>query len=218
MKRAPIIRVLIVTAAAWLGRAEIIDRIAVSVGNRVITAADLDREIRVTAFLQGQKLDFSPEVKRATAERMVEQKLIQRELETARYPIPSADSIAPAIDEFKTKNYKSDEEYQRALAQYGITDADVREEVLWQRTLLTFLGVRFEPGVQVPAQEIEDYFQKVVAPLAREANPQQPVALEDYREQIREKLSGERANQDMTKWLDDAAKRTEIVYHDEVLH
>jgi hypothetical protein len=211
------VRILLPVLMAYIAGAEIIDRIAVSVGNRVITAADLDREIRVTAFLQGQKLDFSPELKRATAERMVEQKLIQRELETARYPIPSADSIAPAIDEFKKKTFPSDQDYQRSLAQFGITDADVREAVLWQRTLLTFLGVRFEPGVQVSAQEIQDYFDKVVAPLAREANPQQAVALEDYSEQIREKLSGERANQEMTKWLDEAAKRTEIIYHDEVL-
>jgi hypothetical protein len=203
--------------AACAARAEIIDRIAVSVGNRVVTAADLDREIRVSAFLQGKKLDLSPEVKRATAERMVEQKLIQRELETARYPVPSADSIAPSIDDFKKRNFKSEEEYQRSLAEYGITDADVRDEVLWQRALLTFLGVRFEPGVQVSAQEIQDYFDKVVAPLAKDANAQEPATIENYREQIREKLAGERANQEMTKWLDEAAKRTEIVYHDEVL-
>src|ERR1017187_6822016 len=71
-------------------RAEIIDRIAVSVGNRVIAESDLHREIRVAAFLDGVQPDFSPAGRRATAERMVEQVLIRRELEISRYPIPSA--------------------------------------------------------------------------------------------------------------------------------
>jgi len=80
-----------------VSRAEIIDRIAVSVGNRVITATDLDREIRVTALLSGEKLDFSPSVKRAAAARMVEQKLVERELDTSRYSVPSPSAIEPAL-------------------------------------------------------------------------------------------------------------------------
>src|ERR1035441_10121619 len=70
--------------------AEIIDRIAVSVGNRVITESDLHREIRGAAFLDGVKPDFSPAGQLATAQRMVEQVLIRRELEISRYPVPSA--------------------------------------------------------------------------------------------------------------------------------
>ena len=69
-------------------RAEIIDRIAVSVGNQAITISDLDREIRVTAFLNRTPPDFSPAARRATADRMVEQRLILRELENSRYPSP----------------------------------------------------------------------------------------------------------------------------------
>lgn len=74
--------------AAGAGAA-IIDRIAVSVGSRVITETDLDREIRITALLNNAKPDFSPANKRTTAERMVDQALIRSELETSRYPMPS---------------------------------------------------------------------------------------------------------------------------------
>ena len=197
--------------------ADIIDRIAVSVGNRVITASDLDREIRITAFLDGGQLDFSPTAKRAAADRMVEQKLIQRELETSRYPLPAPSSIDPALADFKKKNFPSGQAYQAALANYGLTEKDVREKVLWQRTLLKFLELRFEPGIQVRDEEVEAYFKNVVAPAAEAAHPGQKPELDEYWDQIEEKLVGERANQEMTKWLEEARKRTDVVYHEEVL-
>src|SRR5260370_21045608 len=85
-KRRSFRSISLLLALAPILFADIIDRIAVSVGNRVITISDIDRETRVTAFINGVKADLTPAGKRATAERLVEQKLIQRELETSRYP------------------------------------------------------------------------------------------------------------------------------------
>src|SRR6476660_4088835 len=57
--------------ASVLCRAEIIDRIAVVVGNRVITESEILREIRLTALLNDEPLDFSAVSKRKTADRLV---------------------------------------------------------------------------------------------------------------------------------------------------
>ena len=198
-------------------RAEIIDRIAVSVGNRVITETDLNREIRVAAFLDGVKPDFSPAGKRATAERMVEQVLIRRELEISRYPVPTAAEVAPVLAAFKKARFPQDEAYQRALAEYGVTDQDVKDLLLWQRTLLLFIEVRFQSGVQVTGQDIQDYFDKVVKPAAEAAHPGQPIGLEDYRDLIEQTIAGQRADRQMDTWLKEARSHTEIVFHDEVL-
>lgn len=195
--------------------ADIIDRIAVSVGNRVITTSDLDREIRVTAFLNGVKPDFTPAGKRATAERMVEQRIIRNELETSRYPVPAASEVAPELEQFQKKYFHSDQEYRNALANYGITGDDVKAELLWQRTLLLFVDVRFRPGVQVTNQELQNYFDRTVAPAARAAHPGQPLSIEDYRSEIEQKLVGEKVDQDIDRWLQQVRKRTEIVFHPE---
>src|SRR4051794_10929308 len=69
--------------------AETIDRIAVAVGNRVITVMDIERQLRLAAFLSGSTPELTAEARRKMAETMVEQKLVGRELETARYPEPS---------------------------------------------------------------------------------------------------------------------------------
>jgi parvulin-like peptidyl-prolyl isomerase len=141
-------------------QAVIIDRVAASVGNRVITASGVDRQIRVTAFQDGVKSDFSPAARRATAERMVEQKLVERELSNSRYPLPDPAELLPAIDQFKKDHFKGEPDYQRALAEYGITEQDFKDLLLWQRTLLLFIEVRFEAGAQITDQEIQDYFEK----------------------------------------------------------
>ncbi len=204
-------------AALCWGRADIIDRIAVSVGSRVITTSDLDREIRVTAFLNGVKPDFSAAGKRAVVDRMVEQKLIHNELESARYPVPLSSEVEPELADFKKKYFPDEAAYQQALAAAGITDQDVREELLWQRTLLLFIDVRFRPGVQVSEQEMQEYFDKTVAPAARLAHPGEAPKLEDYRDQIEETLIGQKVDRDMDAWLQAARRRTPIVYHQEAL-
>ena len=215
-RRCPFRLVLALLAFAVLAPAEIIDRIAVSVGNRVIAESDLNREIRVAAFLDGVKPDFSPAGKRATAQRMVEQVLIRRELEISRYPVPSAAEVAPVLEAFKKEHFPNDAEYQRALADYGIADQDVKDLLLWQRTLLLFIEVRFQSGVQVTGPDIQEYFDKVVQPAAETAHPGQPIALEDYRDRIEQTLTGQRADREMDTWLKEARNRTEIVFHEEV--
>jgi hypothetical protein len=205
---------VLMMALACSARSDIIDRIAVSVGNSVITTSDIDREIRVTALLNQTKPVLTQEIKRATADRMVEQKLIRRELETGRYPMPEASEINASLAELRAR-YGSEGDYQNALESYGITDEDVKQALLWQRTLLMFIEVRFRPGVQVSDQEIQDYFDKVVQPAAKMAHPGEPVALEDYRDQIEGKIAGERVDREVDQWLQEAKKRTEIVYHKE---
>ena len=197
------------------GHSEIVDRIAVSVGNQAITTSDLEREIRVTAFLNRAEPDFSPSARRATADRMVEQRLIQRELETSRYPVPAGSEIDPILDRFKKDNFASDEEYRRALTASGITEQEVRDELHWQRRLLLFIDVRFRPAVQVTDQEIEGYFNKVVEPAARAAHPGQPVTLEEYRDQIEEKLTGDQVDKQLSTWLENSRRRSEVVFHPE---
>ena len=128
-------------AIGALAHGDIIDRIAVSVGNRVITQSDVDRALRVAAFQDGVKADFSAARKQAAAEAMIEQKLIQNELENSRYPLPDPAELTPAIEQFKKQHFKNDQDYQMALAEYGITEEDFKEVLLWQRTLLMFVQV-----------------------------------------------------------------------------
>src|SRR5439155_19869862 len=104
---------------AIAARGEIIDRIAASVGNRVVTTSALDRQIRVTAFQDGVKLDFSPARRRNMLESMIEQNLVQFELASSRYPLPDPAELLPAIDELKKAHFKDETTYHAPLPPYG---------------------------------------------------------------------------------------------------
>lgn len=222
MKRSPQLRAeklfalfLCFSASLRCARAEIIDRIAVSAGNSVITTSELDREIRVTAFQAGISPDLSPANRRAAAERMVEQKLIRREMDQSHYPLPQASEAEPLLQQLRATRYPNDAGFHQALADYGITEQDVKDELLWQLTLLRFIEVRFRPGVRVSDEEVQEFFDKQVKPAAQAAHPGQSITLEDYRSQIENRLAEQRTDREVDKWLQDARKRTEIVFHEE---
>src|SRR5260370_12569573 len=87
--------------AVFACRAEVIDQIAVVVGNSVITESEILREIRLTAFLNGAPLDFSPAAKRKTAERLVEHRLVAHEISWNLYPSPPQEAAPEAVKKAK---------------------------------------------------------------------------------------------------------------------
>jgi hypothetical protein len=198
---------LSICAAAPFARAEIIDRIAVSVGNSVITTSDIEREIRVTAFLNREQPDLSPESRRTTAERLIDQTLVRREMELSRYPQPAPEEIESQWQILRKG---------RDPAAAGLSDDEIRKELVWQLTFLRFVEVRFRPGVQVTDQEVKEYFERAIKPVLQASQPNAEINLDDYRQQIEQTLSARRADEELEVWLKEARKRTEIVFHDEV--
>jgi len=195
---------------------EIIDRIAASVDNRVITQSEVERQIRVVAFQDGIPPDLSAANKRAVIQTLIDQKLIQRDLENSRYPLPDPDELNPAIAEFKKQHFPSEAAYQRTLAQYGITDRDFRELLLWQRTLLSFIEMRFT-AEQATEPEVADYFEKNVKPAAKAVQPGKAITLEEYHDQIQKKLEADRSDRQLEAWLKSTRRRAQIVLHQEAL-
>ena len=65
--------VLFIMMCGFGVESEIIDRIAVSVGNQVITSDQITDEIRVTALLNHKNIDLSGDERKKAAERLIEQ-------------------------------------------------------------------------------------------------------------------------------------------------
>jgi hypothetical protein len=202
--------------AAPGARAAIIDRIAVSVGNRVITEADVDREIRMTALLNSAPLRsrLSKEEKRSAAERMVDQTLVRSELEASRYLPPSAAETEAALAEEKAR-FGDEAAYRRALAEYGVSEEDLKARLVWQLTLLRFIDVRFRPGIQIGDEEIRKYFDDHMSAGLMAAQPGQTPSVDDHRAGIVQKLIGRAADQQVEQWLKESRRRTRIQYHEE---
>jgi len=194
--------------------AETIDRIAVSVGIRVITETDLDREIRITALLNNQKPDFSPANKRVTAERMVDQALVRNEMQESRYLPPSAAETEAALQEEKIR-YGNDAAYRRALAAYGVNEEELKARLAWQLMLVRFISLRFRPGIQITDEEIRKYFDEHMRAELMQAHPGQTPSVDDHRAGIEQTLIGQAADEQVEQWLKEARRRIHIQYHGE---
>ena len=150
--------VSILAVMPFLSPAEIIDRVAVSVENAVISESEILRQVRLTAFLNDEPVAFTSERKRETADRLVEQMLIRREIATTRYLSDDPNAYQPAYESVR-KNAGSDVAWRAKLEKYGISDSDVREALHWQTTLLGFIQIRFRPGIQVPENDVRVYYE-----------------------------------------------------------
>jgi peptidyl-prolyl cis-trans isomerase SurA len=206
---------LLSTLLTFSPRAEVIDRIAVTLDNHIIAESEVAREIRLSALLNGDPLDFSPEAKRQAAGRLVEQKLIRREIELGRYLEPSKDEVAAMLKHIQTQRFRSPEDYRRALEQCGISERDLNTHLLWQLTLLRFIDARFRPGVQVSDEEVRAYFDSEQSKPEETAGPGKPPRFEDVRDQIRETITNQRVDQQLDDWMTATRKRTRIVFHPE---
>jgi parvulin-like peptidyl-prolyl isomerase len=186
-----------------VGPAVIVDRIAVIVGNKIIAQSEIDQRIRLTAFENGEKPDFSLSSRRQAAQRLIDQKLIEREMEVGHYPLLDEDRKKELLTEFAKANYKSDSAaLDAALAAVGLAPADLAGDLAWQSDLLTFLSLRFRPAVQVTDQDIQKYFSEKI----KTGN------LDEVRSQIEQQLTIERADKELDAWLRDQRKTGKIEY------
>ncbi len=197
--------------------AVIVDRIVVTIGTQAITESELELTMRLTSFLNQTPVDFSVENRRKTIERLIEQKIVLKELDFSRYPRPSADEVEPRLRSIIALIFGDEAKYRAALEKYQITEDDLKRYLLWQMTFFRFIDFRFRPGIQVTDAEIADYFKSTIEPLAKKANPDKPVTLEEYHDRIERILMGRREEVEMQGWLADTRKRTKIEYRDEEL-
>ncbi|MCU1338150.1 MAG: hypothetical protein JWO19_3731 [Bryobacterales bacterium] len=136
----------VLTFGLWLGmgHAEIVDRIDVVVdNNQVIKDSDVLNEIRVTDFLNGAKLDLSLDAQKQAANRLIDQKIIRKAIDTLLYPAPDPAEADRLVEQIRQR-FPNEEAYRRELAAYGITEDLLREHLLWQLTVLRFVSLRFQ--------------------------------------------------------------------------
>ena len=192
----------------------VLDRIAVIVGKHVIKLSDIDLDLRVTAFLNRQTLDFSPQAKRQSAERLIDQEIIRQEIVTGNYRRPAESDAANLEAQLRRDRFAgSDARMREALQRYGITEEQLRAQLLWQLTVLRFIDERFRPAVIVTDEEVRAYYDQHLAELHRQYPGD--TTFEALAPKIRSLLEGQRINEAFNQWLESARKRTRIEYRQE---
>lgn len=195
------------------GRAEVLDRIAVTVDDRVITLSDLLREIRIAAFLDGVPPEFTAERKRA-AERLIEQLLLQRDMELTRFPAPSPAEVERFLSQVRKSRAPEEAAWRTELERYGLSEAALREHLTARLAVLHYVEFRFRPEVQLSEGEIEQYLRDRGLGAGRGRAAGADPAAEQARQAAEAALAEERVNQLVDRWLKDARQRARIRYRE----
>jgi hypothetical protein len=198
-------RILIMGLSAMLSGEVVIDRIAVIAGTHVIKLSDIDRDIRLTNFLNKTPLDFNAAAKREAAERLIAQQIIHDEVVSGGYRRPPESQATQLETELRRDRFGgSGQRLRDALQRYGLTEAELHNQLLWQITVLQFIDQRFRGGIAVTDDEVRDFYDEHWAEL-RLQYPKDN-SLEALEPKIRTLLEGQRINQAFNDWLDQARK------------
>ncbi len=196
---------------AMLSGAVILDRIAVIAGTHVIKASDIDRDIRLTDFLNRTPLNFSPSTKRQSAERLIAQQIIRDEIVSGGYRRPPESEAAQLEAELVRDRFAgSGQQLREGLQRDGLTETELREQLLWQITVLQFINQRFRGGVVVTDQDIRSYYDQHLAELRREYPKNN--SFEALEPKIHDRIEGQRINESFNEWLDQARKSERVEF------
>jgi hypothetical protein len=210
-----VVSLIVFCFCAVLARAVIIDRLAVAVGNRIITELQIDEELRVTALLNRKPVLHSLEERRDAADRLVEQLLIKQEMDLSRYPLPGSADVDKYMQQIVDSSGGT-ANFGKMLASYNLTMETMRRHLELQLMELRFIDFRFRPDTVVSDSDVEAAYQKQVADW-KQSHSGPPPTFEASREALRAELIEEQTDAAMNTWLGESRKRVNIVYFDKAL-
>ena len=212
---ARVMKSLFIGLLALQLHAELLDKLAITVGRQVITELQLDEEIRVTDFLNRQPIIRDAAARRTAADRLVQQLLVKQEMDMSRYPLPTSEDV----DKFLTgliSQFGGEQAFTAALKQYDLTTDTLKSHLALQLTTMRFIEDRFRPVADASNAQIEAAYQREVHDWPT-THSTPPPALKDVRDEIAKALSTERVDYALNEWLEEARKKVDIRYFDKSL-
>jgi hypothetical protein len=197
---------------ALLLPAIVLDRIAIVVDDQIITETQLDEEIRVTAFLNGEPIKRDSDTRRAAADRLVEQQLVRREMNLSQYPEADQQELDTLVAATRNQ-FSSLKEFDDAIKRYEINEDILRRHVGFQAMLLRFLDFRFRPDVEITDQDVAHRYEAEVQKWRRTQSAPPP-SLDSMRKTIEDRISAERVDYALASWLEETRKQVAIRYLD----
>ena len=135
-------------------------------------------------------------------EAIIDKKLIETELDKQKI-VATKEQIDAEIDKIRTQVTAQGGTLEMALAQQGLTEEKLREQITIQKKLEILLADK----VAVTEAEIDTYIKDSKATTPKD------MKIEDFRKQISEQLKGQKFQQEAQKWVADLTAKAKIKYY-----
>jgi hypothetical protein len=196
--------------------AKVLDRIAIIVNRQVITEAQLEEEIRVTAFLNREPVTEDRSTKKRVSDRLIQQLLVRHEMELSQYPFPTEDQTKALFEETE-QQFGGAQPFLQNLDKYQLTPAILREHLGFQLMMLKFIDFRFRPDVDISESDIRRSYAEQLETWKR-SHTTAPPDFEQSRASIEKTLSDQRVDYALSSWLEEARREATIVFLDKELN
>lgn len=180
-----------------------VDGVAARIEDDILT----ESEVRELGAFQ-QLVEGATKPREELIRELADQWIVRGEIETAKYPPPSAADVDRAYAQLQGQ-FGSPEEFAKRCAAVGLSEAGVRRMLLQQLYLSRFLDFRFRPAAQIDSKQVEAYYNDQFAPQLKAKNQEVP-QLDAVEDTIREVLVQRAINDRATQWLDDTRSRLKI--------
>jgi hypothetical protein len=182
---------------------KVVDRIVARVQNDVVLWSDLQELAEYQILIDGKS-----EPDQQLLERLIDQWIVRREAEAARFPQPSEADIEGSLQKLK-KSFATPQNYDERREQAGLTEPELRRIIAFQLYLSGYLDSRFRPLIQVDQKAIREFYETRVVPRAK-ARGQAPPTLDAASDYIQEALIQEGINSQADRWLKESRARLHV--------
>jgi len=199
LKRLALIGVL----APALALGETVDRVVAAVGDKAITASDVEAEYRIELLLDGKNPAGSEpdgSTLNQVRDRLIDRALLEKEAAVDNIEVAPKD---PAVDErlkALLQKFPNPDAFRAGLGKTGLTESAFRRYLAAEERVLRVIDERLRPQAAVEPSEIETYYRESLVPqLARQS--QSPPPLAEVESRIREVLTQQKIDKLLTEWL-----------------
>ena len=135
----------------------ILDQTVAVVGERAITASEVEEQIALEDLDREQPTERSAERYREVVERLIRLRLVQREMDLAGF-VGATDAQVRQQMDFMRRQSGGAAQLQQALANYGLSETILENFIRQQLDFQLFVGFRFRTGLVIPREEVEAYY------------------------------------------------------------
>jgi hypothetical protein len=184
-------------------RTTIVDGIAARIEGDVLTESELNELSAFQRLVDGKATSRDELIRELT-----DQWIVNNEAQTSQFPRTSARDVDQALASLE-KQSGSHDDFQKRLAELGLTENAVRRQLDMQIYLERFLDYKFRPAAQIDEQQIDDYYNGEFTKQAQ-AHGQAVPPLDEVHAEIRHLLTERIITQRSAQWLDDTRARLRI--------
>lgn len=189
-------------------RVGLVERIAATIDEDVITLTELNWFVRFRGFAVPDDPEGERQLQEAVLEQLINQSVVFRESEKTPFVKVTVDELDRYLSQYAGR-FSGDEGLAAELLRLGFGVAELRELLRRQLAVNKFVELRFEPFVIVLPDEIQEYYEQTYSTDLQEQG-QTPPPLELVEETIREILSVSKTTEQLESWLNSARRRYEI--------